>query len=130
MSRRAQPRLDEGSAVAEFCLVMVVLVPLVLGVMQVGFVLHVRNTLTAAAADGARVASRSGATPDDGARRTREQITRVLSSRYAREVTTARASASGQPVVVVRARAEVPALGIVGPAVTVTGTGRAVEETG
>lgn len=129
MSGRAC-RAEGGSAVAEFCLVMVVLVPLVLGVMQVGFVLHVRNTLTAAASDGARVASRSGATPEDGARRTREQITRALSSRYAREVSTHRTSAAGQPVVLVRARAEVPALGLIGPAVAVTGTGRAVEEPG
>ncbi|WP_262850903.1 TadE/TadG family type IV pilus assembly protein [Mumia quercus] len=129
MSSRAR-RGEDGSAVAEFCLVMVVLVPLVLGVMQVGFVLHVRNTLTAAASDGARVASRSGATPEDGARRTREQITRALSSRYARDVTTRRTSSAGQPVVLVRARAEVPALGVIGPAVTVTGTGRAVAEPG
>jgi len=130
MNRRARPPSEHGSAVAEFCLVMVVLVPLVLGVMQVGFVLHVRNTITAAAADGARVASRAGATPEDGVRRAREQITQALSGRYARDVSSARGSAGGQPIVLVRVRAEVPALGVAGPAVTVTGTGRAVKEVG
>ena len=51
---------DRGSAVVDFVLVMVVLVPLVLGIAQVGLVLHVRNTLTAAASDGARLLPRSG----------------------------------------------------------------------
>ena len=82
--RRADPRRDEdASAVAEFCLVMVVLVPLVLAIVQVGLVLHVRNTLTAAAADGARAASRDGASPQTGVARARSQITRALSARYA-----------------------------------------------
>ena len=36
---------------------MVLVVPLVLGVIQLGLVLHVRNTLTAAASEGVRYAA-------------------------------------------------------------------------
>lgn len=44
-------------AVVDFVLVTVILVPLVLGIMQVALVLHVRNTLTSAASEGARYAA-------------------------------------------------------------------------
>lgn len=123
-------RGDAGSAVVEFCLVMVVLVPLVLGIIQVGLVLHVRNTLTAAAADGARAASRSGAGLDVGTRRTHDQISRALSPRYARDIRAEHAVVAGQPVVVVRVRASVPALGLFGSTVEVDVRGRAVTEAG
>lgn len=115
---------------AEFCLVMVVLVPLVLAIVQLGLVLHVRNTLTAAAADGARAASRDDASPQVGVSRARDQITRTLSARYARDVRAERDSVAGQPVVVVRARATVPALGLFGSTVVVEGSGRGVVEVG
>ena len=46
-------RDERGSAVVDFVLVMIILVPLFLGILQVALVLHVRNTLTAAASDGA-----------------------------------------------------------------------------
>ncbi|MFC6151571.1 MULTISPECIES: TadE/TadG family type IV pilus assembly protein [Mumia] len=115
---------------AEFCLVMVVLVPLVLAIVQLALVLHVRNTITAAAADGARAASRDGATLDLGAQRAREQISRALSPRYARDVVAERAAAGGQSLVVVRVRTTVPALGLFGATVEVDATGRAVLEAG
>lgn len=107
---------------------MVLLVPLVLGVLQVGFVLHVRNTLTAAAADGARVAARADGSADSGADRTREAISRALSPRHARQVTVTTEKVAGQPVVVVRAESTVPALGVFGPQMDVSGTGRAILE--
>ena len=53
-----------------------VLVPLVLGLIQVGLVLHVRNTLAAAATEGARYGANIDRTPADGAARTREQVER------------------------------------------------------
>ena len=56
---------ERGSAVVDYVLVMVLLVPLVLGIIQLGLVLHVRNTLTAAASDGARAGAPLGATPDE-----------------------------------------------------------------
>ena len=40
---------------------MLILIPLVMGIVQLGLVLHVRNTLTAAASDGARAGAPYGA---------------------------------------------------------------------
>ncbi len=119
---------ERGSAVVEFVLVMVVLVPLVLGIVQVGLVLHVRNTLTAAASDGARAAAPLGATPADGVERARQLIRGALADRYADDVTGAITSMRGVPATEVVVRAEVPALGLLGPSVEVTATGHAVLE--
>ena len=41
----------------DFVLVVVVVLPLFLGILQVALVLHVRNTLTCAASEGARYAA-------------------------------------------------------------------------
>jgi Flp pilus assembly protein TadG len=119
---------DRGSTVVEFVLVMVVLVPLVLGIAQVGLVLHVRNTLTAAASDGARAAAPLGATPADGVQRTQELIRGALADRYADDVTASITSMQGVPATEVVVRAEVPALGLLGPSVDLTATGHAVLE--
>ena len=51
------PRTGErGAAVVDFVLVLLVLLPLVIGILQLALVLHVRNTLASAAAEGARLA--------------------------------------------------------------------------
>ncbi|BDZ44332.1 TadE/TadG family type IV pilus assembly protein [Naasia aerilata] len=52
---------DEGSAPVEFVLVGALLTLLVLSVLQLGLALHVRNTVTDAAAEGR--ASRPSAAP-------------------------------------------------------------------
>jgi Flp pilus assembly protein TadG len=120
---------DEGAAVVDFVLVMTLLVPLVLGILQVGLVLHVRNTLTSAASEGARVAGTYDREPSDGAARTRELITGSLSGRYASDVTAARTGADGYAGVEVVVRASVPALGLFGPTVDLEVSGHSVEET-
>lgn len=112
----------------DFVLVTVVLVPLVLGVVQVGLVLHVRNTLTAAASEGARLAATADHGSSDGAARTRAAVADVLAGRYASNVAAEPATVGGLPGVVVRVEAEVPALGLFGPAVPVSVEGHAVEE--
>jgi Flp pilus assembly protein TadG len=119
---------ERGAAVVEFVLVMVLLVPLVLGIAQVALVLHVRNTLAAAASEGARASSPLGATPADGAARTRSMIRAALDDRYARQVTSSWTSVDGLPGAVVEVRARVPALGMFGPSVPLTVTGHAVRE--
>lgn len=121
-------RGERGSAVVDYVLVMVLLVPLVLGIVQLGLVLHVRNTLTAAASDGARAGAPLGATPSDAAERTRRTISDALSPRYARAVSAWSTSVDGAPAVVVRVRARVPALGVMGPGVPVDVRGRALEQ--
>ena len=112
----------------DFVLVLVVLVPLFLGIVQVGLVLHVRNTLTAAASEGARYAATVDRGPAEGAAKTRQQIGEALASRFAREVTAREVVVDGVPGVEVDVRAEVPPLGLFGPAVTLELSGHAVEE--
>jgi Flp pilus assembly protein TadG len=117
-------RTERGAAVVDIVLVMVVLVPVVLGILQVALVLFVRNTLASAASEGARLAATRDRGPADGAALTRSQIAGAVSGRFAQDVS---ASQTGQTVEVT-VRARVPALGIGGPAVELTVTGHAVEE--
>ena len=60
---------DEGSSVVEFVLVTVLVLFLFLMVLQVGLVLHARNVLVAAAAEGARYGANADRSDDDGAGR-------------------------------------------------------------
>ena len=84
--RIVERRDQRGAAVVDFVLVLVVLVPLFLGVLQVGLVLHVRNTLTSAASEGARFAATVDRGPAEGAARTRQQISHALAGRFDRPV--------------------------------------------
>ena len=123
--RRGRQR---GAAVVDFVLVLVVLVPVFLGVLQVALVLFVRNTLTAAAAEGARYAATLDREPADGAARTRSQVTGALAGRYAQAVTAREVTIDGAPAVEVTVHVVVPALGIGGPSVAMDVSGHAVEE--
>lgn len=125
MQRR---RSQRGSAVVDLVLVLVVLVPLVLGILQVALVLHVRNTLAAAASEGARYAAAEGRVPADGAARTRAQIDGAVSGRFARDVVVRRVVVAGAPGIEVTVHASVPALGLGGPAVELDVSGHAVQE--
>lgn len=128
MLRRGRGGRERGSAVVDFVLVLVVLVPMVLGVVQVALVMLVRNTLAAAASEGARYAATVDRGPADGVALTRRQIDGALAARYARDVSARPASVGGAPGVEVVVSAEVPALGLLGPSVSLTVSGRAVEE--
>ncbi len=119
---------DRGSAVVVFVLVMVLLVPIVLGIVQTGLVLHVRNTLTAAASDGARAGARFGAGPADAVQRARELVTTALADSYARDVSASETVLDGIATVEVVIAAEVPALGLLGPGVSLRVDGHAVKE--
>lgn len=109
-------------------LISVILIPLVLGIMQVALVLHVRNTLTAAATEGARYAATIDRSPGAGVARTRSQIDGAISGRYAQHITARQTTVDGVPVVEVRVRATVPALGLLGPGVSLDVVGHGVEE--
>lgn len=106
---RQQRPPDSGAAVVEFVGVSVLVLGLFLAVVQLGFTLHVRNTLVACAADGARYAANADRSPDDGAERARELIRAALPDRFAGDVTAAHDAATG--TVVVAVRAELPLLG-------------------
>ena len=106
-----------------------VLVPLVLGLIQIGLVLHVRNTLTAAATEGARYGATIDRTPADGATRTRQQIDEAVAARFAEHVSARQSTVDGVPTVAVTVRAVVPPLGLWGPGVDLSVTGHGVQET-
>lgn len=120
---------DRGSAVADFCLVMVLLVPLVLGIMQVGFVLHIRNTLTSAASEAARQTATIDGSAIAGEQRARDLISGTVGSGYATDVEASPTMVNGYPGVEVRIVASVPALGFFGPGVDIAVEGHAVRET-
>jgi Flp pilus assembly protein TadG len=126
--RRDQRRDQRGAAVVDFALVLVVLVPVFLGILQVALVLFVRNTIAAAASEGARYAAALDRDPAAGAARTRSQIGGVLAGRYARDVTAREVTIRGAPAVEVTVHVVVPALGVGGPAVSLDVTGHAIEE--
>lgn len=128
MRRRRDRRSDRGAAVVDFVLVLVVLIPILLGIIQVALVLYVRNTLAAAAAEGARYAATADASTAQGAALARRQIADVTSSRYADDVTVRRVVFDGVAAVEVVVHARVPALGIGGPSVELEVSGHAVEE--
>lgn len=126
--RPCADRRERGSAVVDFVLVLVVLVPLFLGILQLALVLQVRNTLTAAASEGARYAATADRSPADGVARTRAQIRGALAERFAERVSGAPTVIDGAPAIEVVVRAEVPALGLWGPAVSLEVSGHAIEE--
>ena len=103
-------------------LVLVVLVPVFLGILQLALVLLVRNTLAAAASEGARYAATLDRGPADGVARTRAQIEGALAARFAEDVEAEQVLVDGAPGVEVRVRVVVPALGLGGPAVELTVT--------
>jgi Flp pilus assembly protein TadG len=125
---RGLKRGQRGAAAVDFVLVLVVLVPVFLGVLQVALVLFVRNTLAAAASEGARYAAALDEGPAAGADRTRSQIRGVLAGRYAQRVTSREVTVDGALAVEVTVHVVVPALGIAGPAVALDVSGHAIEE--
>lgn len=106
-----------------------ILVPIFLGLFQVALVLHVRTTLAAAASEGARLAATADRGPGDGVARTRTQLADALGGGFATSVTPRATTIDGGPAVEMVVHAEVPALGLGGPAVSFDVRGRAVEET-
>ena len=112
----------------DFVLVLAVLVPLFLGILQLALVLMVRNTLSSAAAEGARLAATYDHDLTDGRAKTREQIAGAISGRFSRGVDVHMIDVDGRPTVEVTIHASVPALGLGGPAIGIDVAGHAVEE--
>lgn len=128
---RARPAVaaqDRGSAVVDFVLVLLLLLPLVMGVLQLALVLHVRNTLASAAAEGARRAAVVGSSPALGEAEAREQLSGALSERFARGVTVRPADVGGSAGFEAVIEADVPVLGLLGPAVHLRVSGHAIAE--
>ncbi len=109
---------------------MTLLVMLLLALLQVGFVLHIRNTLVACAADGARYAANADRSPEEGAARASSMISAALGAQYATDVSAGTESLGGVDTVVVEVRAVMPVLGPLGFDGALVVQGHAFEESG
>lgn len=119
---------QRGSAVAEFTLVAGLLVLLVLGIAQVGLAIHVRNTVVACAAEGARLAANADRDLADGVALTRRLITEALSESMAGQVSATHVASPAGLDVRVQVSTTLPLVGLVGPSRSLTVTAHAVEE--
>jgi Flp pilus assembly protein TadG len=125
---RRSPGGERGSAVVDFVLVLLVLLPLVLGILQLALVLHVRNTLASAAAEGARHAAVAGSSAGAGAAKVQELVDGALSADFARSVVVRPATVGGAAGFEAVVEADVEVLGLGGPGIRVRVEGHAVAE--
>lgn len=112
---------------AEFALVTPLLLLVALAVLQLALALHVRTTLTAAAAEGARGAALAGSDLAIGEGRARELLNGSLAGSTVRDVRGVMAQVGGVPVIEMQVTADLPLIGVFGP-VPMSVTGRAVME--
>ncbi|MEX5276825.1 MULTISPECIES: TadE/TadG family type IV pilus assembly protein [Kocuria] len=128
-SRASDPALDldAGNAVAEYVMVLALAIVLFGLILQVGFALHVRNTLIDAAAAGARYASLADRTDEDGIARTRGIITDTVGASYARDISVSRTSVGSLPAVEIRVVSPLPVVATLGPPRALEVSGHAVD---
>jgi Flp pilus assembly protein TadG len=126
--RRPAGARDSGAAVVEFTLVMVLLLFLFIALLQLALTLHVRNTLVASAAEGARYGANADRSPAEGAALTRRLVRDSLSGRHARDISAGHESVGGTQTVYVEIRTSVPLLGLLGPSRRLVVRGHAMEE--
>ncbi len=119
---------QRGSAVVEFSLVTVVLLTMVLGLCQLALALHVRNTLVACAAEGARYGANADRGQDDAAAHTTQLITAALADSFAREVSARTTTVDDVAVVEVSVSTVLPVIGLLGPPRSRTVRGHAFDE--
>jgi Flp pilus assembly protein TadG len=119
---------DAGAAIVDFTLVGILLTFLFLALLQLGLALHVRNTLAASAAEGARSAANADRSPGDGAAVARQLIRDSLADSFADGVTSGTETVSGVPTVYVQIDARLPLVGLLGPARGISVRGHALEE--
>lgn len=125
---RHRTRDQRGSAIADFVLVAIVLVPILFGVLQLALIWHVKSTLTAAASEGAHFAASYQRTDGQGAQRTRALIDEAFGADFDDTVTAHDSRVDGQPGVEVVVHAKVPVLAFWGPTVAVEVHGHAIRE--
>jgi Flp pilus assembly protein TadG len=108
--------------VVEFALVTPLLLLVALAVLQVTLALHVRATLTAAAAEGARAGALAGSGLRVAEARTREVLADALGGSAASDIAASRVRLDGVEVIRVRVTSSLPLLGTLGPtALTIEG---------
>lgn len=112
----------------ESTLVMVLLIVLFLGLLQLGLALHVRNTLVACAAEGARYGANADRGAAEAAGRAAALIRTSLSASYAQDVNARVAVVEGVATMEVTVSARLPVVGLIGPSRGLTVRGHAFEE--
>lgn len=120
-----------GAAVVEFTLVTVLLLALFLMVVQVGLVLHARNVLVAAAAEGARYGANADRTAEQGAQRAQQVAADSLGGVAADDVEALPGTGSvvgGAQVLEIVVRTDLPVVLLPGGHVRITVRGHALEE--
>lgn len=117
---------ERGSAVPEFVLVLIVLVPVIAAIIHLALVMHVRNTVTSAASDGARSGAARGATSHDAVSRTQTLISSAVAARFASDVQAMPVVRDGLPMMQVTVRTHVPAMGLAGPSTEITAVAHAI----
>ena len=119
---------ERGAAVVDFVLVLLVLLPLVIGILQLALVLHVRNTLASAAAEGARHAAVAGSSGAAGEAKVQELVDGALSRDFVRTISVRPAVVGGVPGYEAVVEADVTVLGLGGPGIHVRVEGHAIAE--
>ena len=119
---------ERGSAAVEFVLVGTLVVLIGLAVVQLVLALHVRNTLTSSAYEGARYAAQADRSLADGQERSLEMVGSALGGIDVEPSVTTEVH-NGAEVVRVTLEAPVPLVGLWGPG-TMTVAARAFVEPG
>lgn len=119
---------QRGSAVAEFTLVSGLLVLLAMAIAQLGMAIHVRNTVVACAAEGARLAANADRDLADGVALTRTLIAQALSESMVGEVSATHVPSPAGTDVRVQVTTTLPLVGLAGPSRSLTVSAHAVEE--
>ncbi|GAA5199366.1 hypothetical protein GCM10025773_14440 [Microbacterium jejuense] len=105
---------DTGASPVEFVLVGTLLTVLTLAVLQFGLAVYVRNVVHDAAVEGAYEAALADTSLDDGARRTRDILTRTVGAEYATDVRVRETTSLGHDAVEVRVTTTLPLVGLLG----------------
>ncbi|WP_164234866.1 TadE/TadG family type IV pilus assembly protein [Microbacterium hydrocarbonoxydans] len=114
MSLRRALADDRGSSPVEFVLVGTLLTVLTLAVLQLALAVYVRNVVHDAAVEGAYFAALADTSPEEGAERTREAISRAVGAAYAEDVMVGQSQEQGHPTIEVHVRTTLPVIGLVG----------------
>jgi hypothetical protein len=101
---------------------------LFLAILQLGLVLHIRNTLVACAAEGARHAANADRDLADGEARTTALIAESLNPQFSNGVASRHVSAGGVQLVEIEVTTTLPLFGLLGVDRGLRVTGHAVEE--
>lgn len=100
---------------AEFVLVLPMVLLVGFAVFQLALTLFIRATITSAAAEGARVAALSGSSTAAGTARTRNILDQTIAAGVVQRITTRRETTNGLATMTVSVDARLPLIGLLGP---------------